>query len=65
MATFGDSESNTVKYIHVPLMTDQDIQPLRRPGNDDEASEATARARSHPTDNLWGGYYDAPCWDVR
>lgn len=49
-----DSESNTVKYIHVPFMTDQDIHSLRRPGTDDEAGEATARARSRLTNKLWG-----------
>lgn len=49
-----DSESNTVRYIHVPFMTDQDIHSLRRPGTDDEAGEATAGARSHPTNKLWG-----------
>lgn len=49
-----DSESNTVRYIHVPFMKDQDIHSLRRPGTDDEAGEATARARSHPTNKLWG-----------
>ncbi|WP_137652754.1 ATP-binding protein [Bifidobacterium moukalabense] len=49
-----DSESNTVKYIHVPFMTDEDIHSLRRPDTDDEAGGAAAGARSWSTSKLWG-----------
>ena len=57
-----DTETNSVRFLHVPFVTDEEIHSLRRVGGDGDGrsgSGSPVRPRHHPLNT--GGYYDAPC----
>lgn len=58
-----DTETNQVKYLHVPFVTDEAIHALRRVGGDgDGRSESGSPVPDTPsTPEYRGLYYDAPC----
>lgn len=48
-----DSEANSVRYLHVPFVTDEEIHMLRK--EDGEAEAGQARRRTG-TATLWGSH---------
>ena len=57
-----DAETNQVRYLHVPFVTDEEIHALHRVGGDgDGRSGSDSPVPATPSFSGHRGYYDAPC----